>query len=156
MPVPIKLVHDDSHNDSGGCGNIDYSFLANFDPSMPDKKIMVTATNKDAELLYNLWACSEKTEDEKYTFRVDDAVDQKDIIRLKSRGLLTGGIDKVTLTRRGKAIIKTMALSEPSRFDQKRKSKSYNEILAEQSKKGKPGYRIPKYATNNNNCLRLK
>jgi serine protease inhibitor len=78
-----------------------------------------------------------------------------DIIRLKSRGLITGGVNEVNFTKRGKIVITTMSLSEPNKFQTNATEKSYKEILASMDKKNKKGYRIPKFATNNSNNIRL-
>ena len=48
-----------------------------------------------------------------------------------------------------------MALGEVNRFEKSRQDKPYNEILAGLSKKNKPGYRVPKYASSCSNNIRL-
>ena len=71
-------------------------------------------------------------------------------------GFLTGGVDEVKLTRSGKIVITTMALGEVNSFAKAKQQKSYTEILASMDKRGKKGYRIPKYAANTSNNLKLK
>jgi hypothetical protein len=150
MPVPIKPIPDKRRDDKYV---IDYSFLGSPIEQVEPSKKKVMASNKDAKLLFDLWAKAEKAGDD--TFKIDTSIDPKDIIRLKTRGFLTGGIKEVALTNKGKTIVTTMALHEPNKFETKREEKSYNEILASMDKRGKQGYRIPKFATNNNNNLRL-
>ena len=148
MPVPIMLIPDKSQKQDKYV--IDYSFLG-APIEAPKKKVM--ASNKDANLLFDLWSKSEKIGGD--TFNLDSSAESKDVLRLKARGFLTGSLREVTLTRKGKMVVTTMALSEPNRFSKDKKQKDYNEILASMDKRGKKGYRIPKFATNNNNNLRL-
>ena len=58
--------------------------------------------------------------------------------------------------RKGKRVIKTMALGETSSFLQKKENKTYSEILASMNKKNKPGYRMPRIAYNYYCCIDLK
>jgi len=151
MPVPIRLNMDKGRENT----SIDYSFLLNsIEPEKKNKKI-VTASNSDATLLFDIWSKSEKINED--TFKVDvSVVASKDILRLKTRGFLTGGLNEVHFTPKGKTIITTMVLGETNRFEKGAdKQKSYTEILASMDKRGKKGYRIPKYAANNSNRLRL-
>ena len=151
MPVPIKTVNDYSR-ESGKSG-IDYSM---FFTNTPSKKTVI-ASNKDASLLFDLWTKCERgsgTDDLKINSSIK--VDPRDILRLKTMGFIQGSGDNVQFTRKGKIVITTMSLGEESQFDKKATQKSYTEILAGMSKKNKPGYRIPKFATNNDNHLDLR
>lgn len=150
MPVPIKLITDKRKDNSG----IDYSFL--FNSPSPEKKI-VSASNKDASLLFELWSQGEKdgiTDSIKILPSAN--ITSKDILRLKSLGFIVGDVSEVRFTRKGKMVITTMALGEVSQFEKNRKQKNYTEILASMSKRNKKGYRIPKFAANGSNCLNLK
>lgn len=138
MPVPISRIPD---NKKDSLSSIDYSFLL----TMPEPKKTVLASNKDADLLFEIWSGGGSTN-----------VAQKDVMRLKAMGfILTNNDGKVEFTKKGKVVITTMALGEESSFEKNSSPKKYTEILASMDKKNKTGYRIPKFATNNNNNLRL-
>lgn len=149
MPVPIRPLFNQENSDSHG---IDYSFLFNNPPPSSNKK-MVHASNQDATLLFNLWTKGHKDGDSFKASSVE--MPQKDITRLKSRGFICGGTEDIRLTNKGRAVITTMALAEPNKFEQRSEHKNYNEILADMNKRGKPGYRIPKMSSDNSNKLRL-
>jgi len=155
MPVPIKPVQD---NSIGYSSPVDYSFLADYSqPTTQKKSKFVSASNKDAELLFEIWDKGEHQEGSNTdTFILDETISSRDILRLKTYGFLTGGIDKVQFTIKGKTVITTMVLSEPNRFEIKKQNKSYRDILAGMNKIGKPGYRIPKYAANTSNNMDLR
>ena len=153
MPVPIKPIPDQPRNDKI---QPDYSFLMNLVPgsTLPKKK-MVQASNRDASLLFKIWASGEKSAED--TIKISDLeISSRELMRLKTMGFLTGGTDEVTFTRKGKVIITTMALGETNNFEKKRQQKSYTEILASMSKKGKKGFRTAQYAPNSSNCLDLR
>ena len=149
MPSPIRSIPDIDDNKYLA----DYSFLVDLNLESKESKI-ATASNKDASLLFEIWCKSERNE-EKETFKVDSSISSKDILRLKTKGFLTGGVDEIELTKKGRMVVTTMALGERSQFENNKQSKNYNEILASMDKRGKKGYRIPKYAVNNTNNLRL-
>jgi len=140
MAIPIRLNNPKMSNDTVSMGNIDCSFLANI--GIPDNtdKIMITSSDKDAELLFKLWMASEKINDD--SFKVSASVDNKDIIRLKTRGFLTGNTEQVNFTKKGKKVITVMALGTGNNFEKTSKPKSYTEILASMDKRGKKGYRM--------------
>lgn len=142
MPIP-----DNRREDHGG-STIDYSFL--IDTTEPIKKT-ITASDNDARVLFELWAKAEGNTDGQ--IKVAEDVQDKDIMRLRTRGFLTGSKDNLRFTNKGKAIISTMALGEVNKFEKNREDKSYTEILASMSKRGKKGFRTPKFASNNNNRL---
>ena len=153
MPVPIMGIPDKDREDRND-SVVDYSFLANHLTAKPKNKNIVTASNKDAAMLYEIWSKSEKSEDGK--LKVESCgIDNREILRLKTMGLISGGADSIEITSRGKRVITVMALGEVNHFEKSRQDKPYNEILAGLSKKGKPGYRTPKYATSSSNNLRL-
>jgi hypothetical protein len=146
MPTPIRAIKDDNPV-------IDYSFLFNHQPQSKNSKT-VYASNKDAELLFNIWTKGERQDED--TYKISSEFNNQDIIRLKTNGFVTGGQDVIKLTRKGKIVITTMALAEPNKFETARQRKNYSEILASMDKRNKPGYRIPKYAANNSNLLNLR
>ena len=155
MPIPIRYVPDLQREDKNY--GIDYSFLA----TQPSPKKTVTASNKDAALLFELWSKCERGEnpdDIKISSTVP--VDARDLLRLKTMGFLVGVGDDLCFTRKGKMVITTMALGEESQFDKRATQKSYTEILASMNKRGKKGFRIagsdPQFATNNTNRLDLR
>lgn len=152
MPVPIKPIEDRERRDYKQ--TIDYSFLATLTPQPAKTSKTVVASNKDASLLYELWSMAEKGNKEG-TYKIDSSINSKDIMRLKTRGFLTGNSEEVKFTKKGRMIVTTMALSEPNNFAKEKKQKKYTEILAYNDKRGKKGYRLPKYATDNSNNLRL-
>ena len=148
MPVPIRPIPYNRNDLSG----MDYSFL--LQNQQPSKKT-VTASNKDASLLFRLWSTGEKVEEDVVKINSEINISSDDIMRLKTMGFLTGGTDKVKFTRKGKIVITTMVLSEESNFNKNKQDKPYTEILANMSKRGKKGYRTAQFATDNTNRLRL-
>lgn len=149
MPTPIRSIPDNM-NESKNQG-IDYSFLLN----MPEPKRTVTASNKDADLLFDLWTKGSRDEGSE-VIKVDASVNRRDIMRLKTMGFITSSDDgRVEFTKKGKIVITTMALGEVSTYEKNITPKKYTEILASMNKRNKPGYRIPTFATNNDNNLRL-
>lgn len=153
MPVPIMPIPDKQRDDRSTA--MDYSFLAHFSPEKQSKKT-VTASNRDAKLLFDIWCKAEKdgTND---TFKIiPEIATMRDIMRLKTMGFVKGTSDRVTFTDRGKIVISTMVMAEGSRFEKRRQEKTYTEILASMSKRGKKGYRIPKFAASTSNNLDLR
>lgn len=152
MPVPIMRVPDSQKNTNT---SIDYSFLMN--TPIPQKKTVV-ASNADASLLFELWKDGEQIDD---TIKINPSpnITARDILRLKTLGFLVGDLKAIKFTRKGKMVITTMALGETSQFESKKEKKSYTEILANMSKRGKKGFRMassePKYSVNTSNCLDL-
>ena len=71
-------------------------------------------------------------------------------------GFISSVNDEIKITKKGKVIITTMALGEENAFNKKKTPKKYTEILASMNKRNKPGYRIPKFASDNNNRLDLR
>jgi len=146
MPIPIKPIKD---QEESGHQFMDYSFLTN----QPINKKIVEASNKDADIIMEIWSLGEKIGENKY--KISSNISNTDIGRLKVNGFITTEGNVISFTNRGKIIITTMALGENNSFIKDQKQISYKEILANMSKKGKPGYRIPKFASNNNNNLNL-
>jgi len=133
MPVPIKPIKDKEENNY-----MDYSFLASIVLKEQSNKKVITASDSDAKLLYEIWCNSEKKGEN--TYKISSA-NSNDIVRLKTKGFLSGDINSINFTKKGKTVITTMALAEPNKFEKKRQEKSYTEILASMNKRGKKGYR---------------
>jgi hypothetical protein len=149
MPVPIMPIKDNSEENNNF---VDYSFLANFQGALENKKKKVEASNSDAELLMKVWLDSEKNEN---GLSLKENFSSRDIMRLKTYGFIQGSSSEFELTEKGKKVITVMALGEANRFEKSRVQKSYLEIMASMDKKGKKGYRIPKFASNNSNNLKI-
>jgi hypothetical protein len=156
MPVPIKSIPDNGY--SSNKNTIDYSFLLT-DDSVKKEKIVV-ASDKDADLLFKIWSMGKAQGRDTICLDKDDKITQDDLLRLKSKGFLMGDAEKVKFTKRGKMVITTMALGEPSKFENIKQPKKYTEILAGISKRGKKGYRMasgnPELNINSSNSLNLK
>ena len=138
---------DDSEDKTASELSLDYSWLSGHMPAAPSAKKMVIASDKDAGLLMELWLESDKVATDKIKQRKESKISSGDIMRLKTRGLLDSDGDNFKLTSSGKTIIATMALGENNRFLKNQKSKSYTEIMASMDKRGKNGYRVPKFAS---------
>ena len=153
MPLPIGKISDQGIESEAGYSGIDYSFLQ----SIPAKKtgLQVLASDKDADLLVEIWSEAEKIDDDNYKIKPSSKLSSETIQRLKYKGLISGDNQKLSFTDRAKTIITTMALGENNKFLKEQKSKKYTEILASMSIKGKKGYRTPTYAANSNNILRI-
>lgn len=153
MPMPIQPIGNKG-DESPKQLQMDYSFLfpanqpVHLDEVPQSNPKIVTASNKDADLLLELWLTSEKKENGAISIPKDSKFSSGDILRLKTHGLVTGGAEEVQFTNRGRIVITTMVLSENNRFLKNQKSKKYTEILASMSKKGKKGYRMPSFAAN--------
>jgi len=150
MPVPIRSIPDQQIEKNY---SIDYSFLLNG----PSPKKTVTASNKDADLLFELWSKGEKVSAPN-TVKISELSNfsKRDLTRLKTMGFISTSNDGIVeITKKGKTVITTMALGEVSTYEKNSEPKKYTEILASMDKRNKTGYRTPKFATNNNNNLRL-
>jgi hypothetical protein len=142
-----------SHSPAENNMFVDYSFLLQQKPQANSKK-KVTASNNDADMLMRIWLEAE-TKNEDFVISSTLGLSSRDISRLKSYGLITGGSDSVQITARGRKVITVMALGEGNKFEKGRSEKSYKEILASMDHRGKSGYRIPKFCANNSNSLNI-
>jgi hypothetical protein len=149
MPMPIKKIEDKV----SGNFLVDYSLLLKSLPPDTKNKI-VKASDADANLLMKLWETAEKISENVYKI-AKTQFSQEDILRLKAHGFLTGGSEEVKFTPKAKVILTTMVLGESNRFQKEQKQKSYTEIIASMDHRGQKGYRVPKYAANNSNFIRL-
>ena len=153
MPLPIAPIGPGNGHPQQNNLFIDYSFLAK--KVVENDKKKVTASNKDADLLMKIWLEAESDND-KFIVSSQMGISSKDIMRLKTYGLVTGSSDEIRLTERGRKIITVMALGENNKFEKSKSDKSYLEILASMDKRGKEGYRIPKFCSNTSNNLNVK
>lgn len=148
MPIPLKPVRYQYNNEEVYPDSvIDISFLSQ---QISGNKI-VTAGNNDAALLFSLWENGESLG--KDTIKLTDSYGSEELSRLKRMGFITVSGNKIHFTDRGKKVVVTMTLAESSRFEKNKQSKAYTEILAGMNKRGKPGYRIPSFASDNSNTL---
>jgi len=150
MPVPIRPMNSHSPEESNMF--VDYSFLLQQKPKTNKKQVV--ASNNDADILMRIWLEAE-TKNEDFVISSTLGLSSRDISRLKSYGLITGGSDSVQITDRGRKVITVMALGEGNKFEKGRSEKSYKEILASMDHRGKSGYRIPKFCSNNSNSLNI-
>ena len=153
MPVPIRPIRDNEDKRDYNGLIMDYSFLTNI-PQENSKRI-VEASNTDADTIVEIWTKADRVSENTYSIK-NSNISNSDIVRLKSKGFISANGDEISFTSRGKTIITTMALGENNAFLNGQNKKSYKEILASMDKKGKNGYRIPKFAADNSNGLNLK
>ena len=143
--MPIRPISKEENN------NINYDFLNKLDMGQclnPDgalNKKYVTASNKDATLLYELWQKGTSADNNRRVFDLEKSkqsakLSAMDITKLKTLGFISGNGDKVAFTEKGKKVLITMTLSEPNKFALRAQAKPYNEILASlNSRKKKTG-----------------
>jgi len=157
MPIPIGLVNRNTlapAQESALSGMLDVSFLANHMPQKEASDFTVTLSDRDADHVMDIWLHAKQLG--KDTFNIAElGIDNKDIIRLKSRGLIVGGVGQVSFTNKGRTVVKTMTLGENNKFLKSRKKKSYTEILASMDKRGKKGYRMAGVFDENSHLLKL-
>jgi hypothetical protein len=152
MPLPIAPIGPGNGHPQENNMFVDYSFLAQ--KVIQTEKKKVTASNKDADLLMKIWLEAE-SKGGKFTVSSDLGLNSRDIMRLKTYGLIAGDSNELEITARGKKVITVMALGEGNKFEKGRKEKNYLEIMASMDKKGKDGYRIPKFCSNTSNNLNV-
>jgi len=136
MPIPIKHYKDYEDDKTSF---IDYSVLLNY--GVPENSKKVIASDNDASVLFKIWSKG-KCKHNKVSMKDISEVSSQDIMRLKTRGFITGDTKEIEFTRKGKIVITTMSLGEPNAFEKKRQPKTYTEILASMNKRGKKGYRM--------------
>jgi hypothetical protein len=137
MPLPIAPIGPGNGHPQENNMFVDYSFLAQ--KVVENDKIKVTASNKDADILMKIWLEAER-KGGKFAVSSDLGLSSRDITRLK----------------RGKKVITVMALGEGNKFEKGRKEKNYLEIMASMDKRGKDGYRIPKFCSSTSNNLNVQ
>ena len=130
MPVPIRPVRDLEDNipsalkDGGfsamGLSEMQIKMLGLADIKRESaKKIMIDS--RDAEILQEIWAKQDElklaqNEDIKKTvMNVPESIPERDIIRMKTNGLVIGPDNKnISLTSRGEKVLKDKILSSES------------------------------------------
>lgn len=140
MPIPIALVGRQPEDKNKKEESIDISFLAQNIPAKEASSFSVYLSDKDADDVMKIWLHAKKTSKDTFCIK-DSGIENKDLIRLKSRGLITGGVSEIKFTSKGKTVVKTMTLGESNKFLENKKEKSYTEILASLNKRGKKGFR---------------
>lgn len=141
MPIPIGLVGKPKDKERYKDNLfVDYSFLFDKKNVKEASDSLFYLTDGDAKDLMKIWLKSKKVDGDFFMLN-GDLLLSDDIIRLKTRGLITGDVNRLSFTPKAKRVIKTMTLGEANKFLQNKKEKSYTEILASMDKKGKRGYR---------------
>jgi hypothetical protein len=153
MPLPIAPIGPGNGHPQENNMFVDYSFLAQ--KVVENDKIKVTASNKDADILMKIWLEAER-KGGKFAVSSDLGLSSRDITRLKTYGLIAGDSESLEITARGKKVITVMALGEGNKFEKGRKEKNYLEIMASMDKRGKDGYRIPKFCSSTSNNLNVQ
>ena len=157
MPIPIAIVNDMNVTQSIEQNYfLDYSVLTGLQTVPPKNAKTVTANNKDADLLYDLWTKASKVEQD--VFNAESIMSSRDFMRLKTKGYVDGQSKSAKISSKGRSVICVMALDEPNNFAEKRENKPYTQILSNMSKKGKTGYRIacsPSFEPSSSNTIRL-
>lgn len=138
MPLPVNP----NSSESKYC--FDASFLLQNTPDSGKK--IVTASDKDAELIMKIWSVGQKLGKSKFSI-ANSSISPREFSILKSNGFITGDMSACELTGRAKKVITIMTLGEDNSFLKRRVNKSYSEILANSNKKLKTGYRVPKVAS---------
>lgn len=147
MPVPIMPVNVPSNDDERKSApqeapeyvGINYELLQGIvrrNQSAQSQKV----SSSDASLMFNFWKNSSSAGDEAAgdpSVRVPEDFDNRDLLRLKALGFVAGDdTEVVKVTARGKEVIKNIVLNEENAFVSSRVHKPYEEILADNAKKG--------------------
>lgn len=92
-------------------------------------------SDREAEALYTMWKSSPPGVE---TFSVP--MEHKGLInQWKSKGLVSGFSDSLSLTDKGKSVIIEMVTSEPNAFEKSAKAPSYSQVKAKKKSSGKTG-----------------
>jgi hypothetical protein len=156
MPLPINLISRNPSEENPKNNNLlDVSFLAsNLHQQKEASDYSFGLSDRDASHVMNIWLHGKKIGKDQFDLS-DVDIDNKDVLRLKTRGLISGGTKEIKITNKGKSVVKTMALGESNKFLNNRKEKSYTEILASMDKRGKRGYRIAGIYDENSHLINL-
>lgn len=128
MPVPIRPVRQIEENtpsvlkDGGfaamGLSELQIKMLGLADTEKEAaRKIMIDS--RDAEILHSIWTdqndtISEYKDIKEAKMSVPESINESDIIRMKTNGLIVGAGREVSLTSRGEKVLKDKILSRPS------------------------------------------
>ena len=142
MPIPIMPNNTDSFRNKRNqpevpvdYGTLDMSVLENLRQKGDRSSDLFKVSDFEAGMLFRLWKGSE-TDCRSGTIKVPDTFSNNDVLRLKACGLVSGGVEEVALTDRGRGVIKTMVLGEDNNFDNDAVEKPFQQILAESKPKG--------------------
>jgi hypothetical protein len=120
---------------SNGFMTIDPEALAAAIPGIPSSKpITTTASDSEADMLFNLWESSSGTDGNlgvESSYTVPESFSADTILRLKTSSLISGDDKVIRFTNTGIGVIRTMLLGEENAFGAKAVKKPYSEILAE-------------------------
>lgn len=129
MPVPIRSVREIEDNmpsifkDGGfaamGLSDIQIQLLglAEIEHSAAKK---ITVDSRDAEIIQEIWdkqdekRLSESNDIKKIKMSVPDSIEDRDVIRMKTNGLIIGAGREISLTSKGEKVLKDKILSQPS------------------------------------------
>jgi antitoxin component YwqK of YwqJK toxin-antitoxin module len=141
MPVPIMPVNVPS-GDDGRKGpvqespeyiGINYELLQGIVRKNQAKQEMKVSSS-DASLLFSFW---QKGREVDGAVEVPEEFSNNDVLRLKALGFVVGDETRsVKMTARAKEVIKNIVLNEENSFESARVHKPYEEILADNAKKG--------------------
>jgi len=141
MPVPILLVNNSEKPESDKPFVVDYSKIEfnnipfSFNQRSAIQDMFIKVSDSEAGLLFNLWKNSKSSKED--DIDIPEGFSNNDILKLKSSGLICGGLDKVKLTSRGKEVIQNIVLSEENALSKTSSTTiSYNKILSESKIKG--------------------
>lgn len=129
MPVPIRSVRDIEENmpsifkDGGfsamGLSDIQIQLLglAEIEHSAAKK---ITVDSRDAEMIQEIWSNQDEkrlvgSEDiKKIKMSIPENIEDRDVIRMKTNGLIIGSGREVSLTSKGEKVLKDKILAQPS------------------------------------------
>jgi len=140
MPVPIRPVREIEENipstlrDGGfsamGLSDLQIKLLGLADvEKKAAKKIMIDS--RDAEIIHEIWGYQDETrlaqsdDIKKVKMSIPDNINDRDIIRMKTNGLIIGADREVSLTSRGEKVLKDKILSQPSMYFLNRTKEKY-------------------------------
>ncbi|MCX6822094.1 MAG: hypothetical protein NTW30_04940 [Candidatus Aenigmarchaeota archaeon] len=143
MPVPIMPQNVEALMERERAGQkvpldynmMDLSGLSDMLQKQSRSNDMLKVGDNEAKLLFNLWKENDCTSSD--NLNVPKCVSNTDIIRLIASGLISGGIDKVRFTPRGREVITTMVLSEENALSKTSSDKTYEQRTAEVKPKRK-------------------
>ena len=139
MPAPIRPVREIEQNVpaalmGGGFGSLSplqEMFLGEAEAQMTVKKI-VRVDVRDSENLHKIWLANDEFGVEASAANNDDIelivpgdVDDYDLMRLKTNGLVVGRGRKVTPTKKGSKVLKDTILKSPSDLQMNRTREKY-------------------------------
>lgn len=137
MPSPIRPVREQGMTslmtDGSGFGSmspLQEMFLGETEAQMMTVKKVTRVDVRDAENLHKIWLANDDLEveassDEDVKLMVPPDVDDYDLMKLKTNGLVFGNGRRVTPTKKGNKILKDTILKSPSDLQMNRKREKY-------------------------------